>query len=393
IHFRPKIFNALLGAALLALAFWSCAPIIVQYEPEEGGMLAIPAQSSVEVLVNRSGLSPGNLKLPRTVRSIRSSIEGDIREGLFRPGTEAVRVIVEVQKLSYEKENTAVHTLVNAIETAGVLLFLGGMAGEAGDAAGTGAALWGLSMAIPDHKYTATAEMNLKLRTADGTLIGNYQTMQRAESQAVSDFSNAKADPTSSALSGGVVRDVLRSSVRDIQQRVQRDREYIVEVLGGVAPETAAVPAQEAQFVEVVPDQAAVPEGERVNIAVVELEAYGISETEVQALTNRLRVELFQRGHFAVVERDQMRAILEEQDFQQTGCTTNECLVEVGQLLNVQQIFAGSISKVGEVFSIEVRVIDVLTGEIVNAAIVDVMGAISDVLTEGIGRAAARLAR
>ncbi|MFC1620165.1 CsgG/HfaB family protein [Candidatus Neomarinimicrobiota bacterium] len=103
------------------------------------------------------------------------------------------------------------------------------------------------------------------------------------------------------------------------------------------------------------------PEGERVNIAVVELEAYGISETEVQALTNRLRVELFQTSRFAVVERDQMRAIMEEQDFQQTGCTTNECLVEVGQLLNVQQIFAGSISKVGEVFSIEVRVIDVLT--------------------------------
>jgi TolB-like protein len=248
-------------------------------------------------------------------------------------------------------------------------------------------------MAIPDHKYIASTEMDLKLMATDGTLIGNYQTSQMAESKVVSEFTNGKADPTSSALGGGVVREVLQSAANDIQQRIQRDREFIVESLGGEVEEPEAAPAEEAQFVESVTERTEIPEGARVNIAVVDLEAYGISDTEVQALTNRLRVELFQTGRFAVVERDQMRAIMEEQDFQQTGCTTNECLVEVGQLLNVQQIIAGSISKVGEVFSIEVRVIDVLTGEIVNAAIVDVMGAISDVLTEGIGRAAARLAR
>jgi TolB-like protein len=282
---------------------------------------------------------------------------------------------------------------VNALETVGVLTFLGGAAGQTGDVSGGGGLLWIISMAIPDHKYIASTEMDLKLMATDGTLIGNYQTSQMAESKVVSEFTNGKADPTSSALGGGVVREVLQSAVNDIQQRIQRDREFIVESLGGEVEEPEAAPTEEAQFVESVTERTEIPEGERVNIAVVELAAYGISEMEVQALTNRLRVELFQTGRFAVVERDQMRAIMEEQDFQQTGCTTNECLVEVGQLLNVQQIIAGSISKVGDVFSIEVRVIDVLTGEIVNAAIVDVMGAISDVLTEGIGRAAARLAQ
>jgi TolB-like protein len=393
IHYRPRIFTVLIGVMLLALAFSSCAPIIVQYEPEEGGMLAIPAYSSVEVLVNRSGLTPGNLKLPRTVRSIRSSIEADIREGYFRPGPGSARVIVNVKRLSYERENTPIHAVVNALETVGVLTFLGGAAGQTGDVSGGGGLLWIISMAIPDHKYIASTEMDLKLMATDGTLIGNYQTSQMAESKVVSEFTNGKADPTSSALGGGVVREVLQSAANDIQQRIQRDREFIVESLGGEVEEPEAAPAEEAQFVESVTERTEIPEGARVNIAVVDLEAYGISDTEVQALTNRLRVELFQTGRFAVVERDQMRAIMEEQDFQQTGCTTNECLVEVGQLLNVQQIIAGSISKVGEVFSIEVRVIDVLTGEIVNAAIVDVMGAISDVLTEGIGRAAARLAR
>ena len=392
IHFRTRMLTAMTGAALLVLVLASCAPIIVQYEPEEGGMLAIPAYSNVEVLVNRSGLTPGNLKLPKTVRSIQSSVEADIREGFFRPGPGSARVIVNVKRLSYERENTPIHAVVNAMETVGILTFLGGAAGSSGDVSGSGGLMWIISMAIPDHKYIASVEMDVKLMTSDGTLIGNYQTSQMAESRVVSEFTNGKADPTAAALGGGVVREVLQSAVNDIQQRVQRDREFVVEALGGEAEEPETEPALEAQFVESVGERAEIPEGERLNIAVVDLEAYGISETEVQALTNRLRVELFQTGRFSVVERDQMRAILEEQDFQQTGCTTNECLVEVGQLLNVQQIIAGSISKVGDVFSIEVRVIEVLTGEIVNAAIVDVMGTISDVLTEGIGRAATRLA-
>lgn len=392
IHFRPRMLTAPVSAALLALVLASCAPIIVQYEPEEGGMLAIPAYSSVEVLVNRSGLTPGNLKLPKTVRSIQSSVEADIREGYFRAGPGSARVIVNIKRLTYERENTPIHAIVNAMETVGILTFLGGAAGSSGDITGGGGLMWIISMAIPDHKYIASTEMDVKLMTSDGTLIGNYQTSQMAESKVVSEFTNGKADPTAAALGGGVVREVLQSAVNDIRQRVQRDREFIVESLGGEAEVPEAEPAQEAQFVESVGERAEIPEGERLNIAVVELEAYGISETEVQALTNRLRVELFQTGRFSVVERDQMRTILEEQDFQQTGCTTNECLVEVGQLLNVQQIIAGSISKVGDVFSIEVRVIEVLTGEIVNAAIVDVMGTISDVLTEGIGRAATRLA-
>ncbi|MFC1547833.1 CsgG/HfaB family protein [Candidatus Neomarinimicrobiota bacterium] len=390
-RYSQRILPRLIIAGSLVLASFGCSPILIQYEPAEGGMLAIPAQSSVEVLVNRPGLGRG-LKLPGTVRSIRSSIERDIREGFFRPGREPIRVIVNVQKLSYQKENTGMHNLANGLGTVGFIMFLSG-GSAAPDVTLAGLALSALGMAIPDRKYIASAEMSVKLQTFDGTLIGTYQTIQRLESRAVSEFGDKKANPKTPSLGGGVLSEVLKASVGDIQQRVQRDRETIMEVLGGVAPEPVAVSTPEAQFVEVLPEQAGVPEGERVNIAVVELEAYGISEIEVQALTNRLRVELFQTGRFAVVERDQMRAIMEEQDFQQTGCTTNECLVEVGQLLNVQQIFAGSISKLGEVFSIEVRVIDVLTGEIVNAAIVDVMGAISDVLTEGIGRAAARLAK
>ena len=78
------------------------------------------------------------------------------------------------------------------------------------------------------------------------------------------------------------------------------------------------------------------------NVAVINFEALGMAPAEAAALTERFRSELFQTKAFTVLERDRMDAVLQEQGFQQTGCTSNECMVAIGQLLNVRQIFAGS---------------------------------------------------
>jgi len=76
-----------------------------------------------------------------------------------------------------------------------------------------------------------------------------------------------------------------------------------------------------------------------------------------------------------------MEEILKEQAFHQIGCTSDECAVEVGELLSVRQILIGSISKVGTVFSVSARIVDVESGEIVNTEIDDFKGDISDLLT------------
>jgi hypothetical protein len=63
-----------------------------------------------------------------------------------------------------------------------------------------------------------------------------------------------------------------------------------------------------------------------------------------------------------LVERGMMEEVLQEQGFQQTGCTSEECAVEVGQLLGVQNMIGGSIGRVGETFTIDVRMISVQSG-------------------------------
>jgi len=130
---------------------------------------------------------------------------------------------------------------------------------------------------------------------------------------------------------------------------------------------------------------------QRVPIAVVEFEGNGISQTEAIALTDRLRNELFRLGAFEVVERGMMETILTEQDFQLTGCTSNECLVEVGQLLGARQVVGGSISKVGNTYSVSARLVDVQTGKLIGVSDYDLRGEIDDMLTRGMREVALML--
>ena len=129
----------------------------------------------------------------------------------------------------------------------------------------------------------------------------------------------------------------------------------------------------------------------QITIAILDFEGKGISETEASALTDRFRAELFNLGRFRLIEREQMNEILREQGFQQTGCVTTECAVEVGKLIGSEQIVVGSISKVGKVFSVSGRVVDVETGEVLQVTIYDHEGEIGNLLKTGMKNVAVQL--
>jgi hypothetical protein len=131
----------------------------------------------------------------------------------------------------------------------------------------------------------------------------------------------------------------------------------------------------------------------KLHVAVIDLNAIGISRSDAMALTNRLISELFLTQRYTVLERDKITEILSEQGFQQSGCTSSECLVEMGKLLNVEQIISGSVGKIGTYYTIDLRRIDVQTGQIIRAANVDISGGIEEVLTNGIRTAVVKITR
>ena len=73
-----------------------------------------------------------------------------------------------------------------------------------------------------------------------------------------------------------------------------------------------------------------------------------------------------------LIEREQMDALLEEQMFQQTGCTDVSCAVEMGKILNVQKMlmfesFLVRGARRDSLYAIPMRLVDVGTSRILSS--------------------------
>ena len=109
---------------------------------------------------------------------------------------------------------------------------------------------------------------------------------------------------------------------------------------------------------------------QKITVAVMELEAReGIPAGTIFSLSDYLRIQLVNTEKFTIVTRENMEQILNEQGFQLSGCTSEECVVQMGQLLGVRKIFTGTIGKIGKTYLLTLKMIDVESGKIERAVI------------------------
>jgi len=102
---------------------------------------------------------------------------------------------------------------------------------------------------------------------------------------------------------------------------------------------------------------------EKIRVGVFDLEPSNVPKETAVTVSELLRAELFSTGRFITVDKKNMDKILKEQAFQQTGCTSSECAVEVGKILNVNIMATGSLNKLGNIYNIAVTLTDVERGE------------------------------
>jgi hypothetical protein len=170
--------------------------------------------------------------------------------------------------------------------------------------------------------------------------------------------------------------------VRTLTRSAGLRRVAVIAVLLGVFPGNP-----QTTFAQQVPVQQ-----EPVLIGVLELEANNVEPPEARAIADRLRFHLGNLGMFRVLERNRMESILQEMGFQLSGaCDTEECVIQVGRILGARKMVAGSVSRVGEIYALQVRLVDMATSGIERQAISDVQG-IEAVLLEGTEDVARQLA-
>jgi curli biogenesis system outer membrane secretion channel CsgG len=107
----------------------------------------------------------------------------------------------------------------------------------------------------------------------------------------------------------------------------------------------------------------------------------GVSMVITDVFTNQIQAG----GKYRVMERSQMNKILSEQGFQNSGaCNNAECAVEIGRLLSIDNMFIGSIGKLGESWVINIRIINIKTGEIVSNLSEQVIGKVDNLSSAAI---------
>ena len=106
----------------------------------------------------------------------------------------------------------------------------------------------------------------------------------------------------------------------------------------------------------------AIAQDARPTVAILDFEGQDISLQEVQTLTERMRSEIGATNAVRLIERKAIENIMAEQGLAQSGCVTDECAAEVGQLLGVQYMVNGSIGKLGDKYTIDVKMFSVETG-------------------------------
>jgi TolB-like protein len=113
---------------------------------------------------------------------------------------------------------------------------------------------------------------------------------------------------------------------------------------------------------------------EKIAVAVLDFDAKNISQESAEAVTDLLRTELFNTGRFKVVERQRIKRILEEIQFQSSGLTDADQAAEIGRLLNVSKIMIGTVTRLGETHLINTRMVDVQSGLVILAESVESTG-------------------
>jgi len=120
----------------------------------------------------------------------------------------------------------------------------------------------------------------------------------------------------------------------------------------------------------------------RPTVAILDFEGLDISIQEVQTLTERMRTEIGNTNAVRLIERKAIESIMAEQGLTQSGCVTDECAAQVGQLLGVQFMINGSIGKIGDSFTIDVKMFSVETGVTERSKNVTYDGDIEGLLVE-----------
>ena len=116
-------------------------------------------------------------------------------------------------------------------------------------------------------------------------------------------------------------------------------------------------------------------------LAIIDFESNGVSTSESKNIVSKIENELLKLSCMQLIERNKIEEVIIEQGFQQSGCTTTDCAVEIAQLLGTDKLLLGSVGKVGSIYTINAKIISVESGKVLKGFEVISKGGIEELYT------------
>lgn len=101
-----------------------------------------------------------------------------------------------------------------------------------------------------------------------------------------------------------------------------------------------------------------------IKIAVIDFQTNGIPQFIGSAVSDIITTEIKKDNDIIILERNQIQQIFKERNYQKGGCTNPDCAIEYGQMLSVDKIIIGSVSKIGDSFTITGKIVEIKSGAI-----------------------------
>ena len=102
-------------------------------------------------------------------------------------------------------------------------------------------------------------------------------------------------------------------------------------------------------------------------VTILDFVGSGVSEQEKSIIIDYLSTSILESGQYRVIDRMQRDSVLAEIKFSLSGCTDQSCQLEAGKLLQADNIIVGSLGQVGQLYILNLKIIEVETGETINS--------------------------
>lgn len=102
---------------------------------------------------------------------------------------------------------------------------------------------------------------------------------------------------------------------------------------------------------------------EKPTISVLDFKASDVSKAEVDVFVDYISSHIVEIGDYRVIDRNQRETILEEIEFSYSDSIDDSSQLEIGKLLAANMVIFGSLGKVGGQFILNIKVLEVRTGE------------------------------